>query len=69
MVPLEDLVGAALVRSEEALAGRDVQVRLPESLLGAEVDPVLIEQVLTNLLENAAKYTPAGSRSRSRRKR
>ncbi len=59
--PLEDLVGAALARSEEMLAGRDVQVHLPESLLGAGVDPVLIEQVLTNLLENAAKYTPAGS--------
>jgi two-component system sensor histidine kinase KdpD len=59
--PLEDIVGSALVRLEDSLSGREVSVKLPPPLLVVPVDPILLEQVLTNLLENAAKYTPPGS--------
>jgi two-component system sensor histidine kinase KdpD len=59
--PLEDVVGSALARLDATLAGREVHVKLPEPMLLAPLDPVLMEQVLTNLLENAAKYTPPGT--------
>ncbi len=60
-VPLEEMVGSVLTRLEKRLGGRPVTVRLPDDLPLLSVDPVLIEQVLLNLLENAAKYTPAES--------
>jgi two-component system sensor histidine kinase KdpD len=60
--PLEEVVGSALKASEAALAGRQVDIRLAPDLPLVEFDAVLIERVLANLLENAAKYTPAGSR-------
>ena len=56
-VPVEELVGPALERSEAVLAGRDVQIDLAADI-GVVVDPILIEQLLLNLLENAAKHTP-----------
>jgi two-component system sensor histidine kinase KdpD len=34
---------------------------LPEDLPLLPFDPLLIEQVLTNLLENAVRYTPTGT--------
>jgi two-component system sensor histidine kinase KdpD len=58
---LEEVVGSALAASAPALTGRDIQVRLPADLPLLHLDTVLIERVLVNLLENAAKYTPAGS--------
>lgn len=59
--PLEEPIGVALIRLDDLLQGRDVQVQLPPDLPLLPLDGLLIEEVLINLLENAAKYTPAGS--------
>ena len=59
--PLEEVVGTALAVCKPILTGRPLQVRLEEGLPLLRLDAVLIERVLVNLLENAAKYTPAGS--------
>ena len=59
--PLEEPVGVALIRLEERLRDHPVTVHLPGDLPLVPLDEVLIEQVLINLLENAAKYTPAGT--------
>lgn len=58
---LEELVGAALAAMREPLAAHRVTVDSLSALPLVECDGVLIERVLCNLLENAAKYTPAGS--------
>lgn len=60
-VPLDEIVGSALARTEPRLGGRPIETMLDEALPLLSVDPVLFEQVFVNLLENVAKYTPAGS--------
>ena len=60
--PFEEVVGSALRGSQAQLAGHRVETRLAAGLPLVRFDAVLIERVLVNLLENAAKYTPAGSR-------
>jgi two-component system sensor histidine kinase KdpD len=59
--PLEEPVGVALIRLGDRLRDHPVTVRLPPDLPLVPVDGVLIEQVFINLLENAVKYTPAGT--------
>jgi len=59
--PLEEIVGAALRRMKKQLNGRPVTTSLPPDLPLVSIDGALIEQVLLNLLENAAKHTPAGT--------
>lgn len=59
--PLEEVVGAAIKLLGGALAGHPLRVELARELPLLEFDAVLIERVLCNLLENAAKYAPAGS--------
>jgi two-component system sensor histidine kinase KdpD len=60
-VPADELVGAALSRLETKLEGRKVTTRIEGDVPLLSVDPVLMQQVLVNLLENALKYTPVGS--------
>jgi two-component system sensor histidine kinase KdpD len=57
---LEELVGAALVRLEATLGSRPVILDLQPDLPLVSIDGVLFEQVLTNLIENAHKYSADG---------
>ncbi|WP_295992689.1 two-component system sensor histidine kinase KdpD [Rugamonas sp.] len=58
---MEEVVGSALRASGSQLKGHHLSTQLSADLPLVRFDAVLIERVLSNLLENAAKYTPAGS--------
>ncbi len=60
-VDLSDVVGSALRRAGRILAGHKTHIDLAPDLPMLKLDPVLFEQVLFNLLDNAAKYAPAGT--------
>jgi two-component system, OmpR family, sensor histidine kinase KdpD len=59
--PLAELVYDVLGRLEPLFKGREVNTHIAENLPPVEVDYLQMDQVLTNLLENAARYTPASS--------
>jgi two-component system sensor histidine kinase KdpD len=58
---VEEIVGAALGRMSRQLKDHPVVTRLEAELPFVPMDDLLVEQVLVNLLENAAKYAPPGS--------
>ncbi|HVC02146.1 MAG TPA: sensor histidine kinase KdpD [Steroidobacteraceae bacterium] len=58
---VDDLVGAALRRVEAKLADHPLELSLAVDLPPVYVDATLVVQVLANLLDNVAKYTPAGT--------
>ena len=51
----------ALQRASKILADHQVDIELTPDLPMLELDPVLFEQALFNLLDNAAKYAPPGT--------
>jgi K+-sensing histidine kinase KdpD len=59
-----DIVGAALKQKERRLAAHRITVDIAVDIPLVDVDSMLIEQALGQLLENAAKYSPAGSEIR-----
>jgi PAS domain S-box-containing protein len=63
-VDLGQVVAHALEASEALIeaGGHQVEVDLPDPAPALEGDPVRLEQMLCNLLNNACKYTPAGGR-------
>jgi two-component system sensor histidine kinase KdpD len=58
---LDDLIAAALSRVEERLRDRPVRIDVPNELPVLYVDGTLIVQLLANIFDNVAKYTPPGS--------
>ena len=63
LAPIEvgELIGSARHRLRAPLRAHEVTADLPASLPLVLADEVLLEQVLVNVLDNAAKYAPAGS--------
>jgi len=60
-VDAADIVNAALASQRRRLASHQVVVRLPDDLPLVNADQVMIEQALAQILDNAVKYSPAGS--------
>jgi two-component system sensor histidine kinase KdpD len=56
-----DIVGSALRRADKILADHRTAIDILADLPMVRLDPVLFEQVLFNLFDNAAKYAPEGS--------
>jgi two-component system sensor histidine kinase KdpD len=66
-VPADDVVGAALTRLEDSLRGLAVETDVPADVM-LEIDPILFEQVMINLIENALKHGAAPLSIRVRRR-
>ena len=62
LVDVTEIIGAALERAGNVLARHRIEVSIDSDLPMLRLDPILFEQVLFNLLDNAAKYAPEGSR-------
>jgi two-component system sensor histidine kinase KdpD len=58
---IDEVIGAVVCRLEGPLRDRRVRTNVPESIPLVACDPVLLHQVILNLLENVIRYTPAGS--------
>lgn len=56
---MEEIVGAVLARVRQRDPTRRIQFKVPEGLPLIQVDPVLVAQLIGNLLDNALKYSPA----------
>ena len=62
LVDIAEIVGAALARASNVLARHHVEIEIAPDLPMVCLDAILFEQVLFNLIDNAAKYSAPGSR-------
>jgi two-component system sensor histidine kinase KdpD len=58
---IDELVESVINRLRHRFDGRKVEMRIGDDVPEVPMDVVQIDQVLTNLLENAIKFTPPGS--------
>ncbi|MFG1292642.1 DUF4118 domain-containing protein [Xanthobacter versatilis] len=58
---VSEVVGSALDRARSILRHHRLEIDLAPDLPMLSIDPVLFEQALFNLLDNAAKYAPEGA--------
>jgi two-component system sensor histidine kinase KdpD len=59
--PLDELIHYVLGHMQFLLQGREVRTSIPDDLPPVELDYLQMDQVLTNLLENAVRYTSPSS--------
>lgn len=59
--PIDELMESVLNRMRPLLGDRPVEIRVGDEVPEVPMDVVQIDQVLTNLIENAIKFTPAGT--------
>jgi len=57
MEPLEEVIGEAIQKIRKRFRNVFIKVDMPEDFLMAPMDPMLISQVLINLLENALRHS------------
>lgn len=58
---IEEIVGSGLARHREALRARPFQTHIPSDLPLVRVDSAMLPEVVHNLIDNALRYTPAGT--------
>lgn len=59
--PIEELMESVVHRLRPLLNGRSVELRIAEDVPEVPMDVVQMDQVFTNLIENAIKFTPPGT--------
>lgn len=59
--PIDEVIGASIKLLHTALSQHRISVHIPDDFPLLEFDALLMERVLCNLLENAAKYSPPHS--------
>lgn len=62
MEAVEEIVAEAVSRVKKRSGQHEINIDIPKELMMIPMDGTLIEQVLVNLLDNAIKHTPPGSK-------
>jgi two-component system sensor histidine kinase KdpD len=61
LIPVSQPILAALADLERNVEGRKIKTELPDTPVSIAADPHLIQIVMTQLLDNAVKYSPPDS--------
>lgn len=56
LTPLEELIDTSVVRFKKRYPKQEVEIEIPDRLICIFMDPILMEQVILNLLENAVQH-------------
>src|SRR5204863_9765172 len=59
--PVQEIIGSALTHMDHRLNGRPIKTHIPPDLPMIHVDGTALDQVVSNLLDNAVEYTPSQS--------
>lgn len=57
MEPVEEVISESVVKIKKRLPNIKININVPDDLLIIPMDPILIEQVIINLVENAANHS------------
>ncbi len=59
--PIDEVIDSVIARLRPSLLERHIEIRVPADLPEVSMDVIQMDQVLTNLIENAIKFSPPGS--------